>query len=236
VVSRRRDGHEEVLLHRSMAVFKGDVIEIRSARSVVILPLLGLTLAALLIWMMVNPTLLPFWAKAATLLFLLALVPICVMALVNAVAGAEVVIDARKGSATWQQGYLGMGIGTRELVPFAKIGHLSVTVDGADPDRWHSHADDLRQFALLLHKKSGKVLTLVQVPAPAYGQEDGMDRTLAVGQAIAALVDTHLELPEGWELVTIDTETRQRVDTPGESTATPRPAPPRRRKRSGRRR
>lgn len=208
------------MLHRSLAIFKGDVIEIKAARSVVILPFIGLTFAALLIWAMIDPNLMPYWAKALTLLFLLGLVPVCVMALVNAVAGAEVVIDASKGSATWQQGYLGMGIGTRELVPFAKIDHLAITVDGAAEDRWREQSDDLRQFALVLHKKSGKVLTLAQVPVTASSQDDGMDRTLAVGQAIAALVDTALILPEGWELVTIDVETGQQVRGQGKVSAT----------------
>ena len=50
--------------------------------------------------------------------------------------GADVVIDGRKGSATWQQGYLGMGVGTRELVPFPKIDHLAITIEGDTPDRW----------------------------------------------------------------------------------------------------
>src|SRR5690606_2504875 len=103
------------------------------------------------------------------------------MSLISSVVGADVVIDARKGSATWQQGYLGMGIGTKELVPFEKIDHLEVTIEGDQPDRWHDNVDDLRQFALVLVKPSGKRLILAQVPVPAYGQADGMDRTLAVG-------------------------------------------------------
>jgi hypothetical protein len=118
-----------------------------------------------------------------------------------------VVIDAGKGSATWQQGFLGLGIGTRELVPFAKIAHLEVPIEGEERDRWRENRDDLRQFALVLVKQSGKRLTLTQVPVPEYGQVDGMDRTLAVGHAIAALTGAEVKIPEGWELVEVDSET-----------------------------
>jgi hypothetical protein len=66
----------------------------------------------------------------------------------------------------------------------------------------------------VLVKKSGKRLTLAQVPVPAYGQADGMDRTLAVGQAVARLTGTKVALPEGWELVEIDTQTGERLGSP----------------------
>ena len=128
------------------------------------------------------------------------------MALVTAVIGADVVIDRRKGSATWQQGYLGMGVGTRELVPFAKIDHLAITIEGDAPDRWREEQDVLRQFALVLVKQSGKRLTLTQVPVPAGDQTDGMDRTLAVATAIGNVTGAEVVLPEGWELVELPEE------------------------------
>ena len=149
---------------------------------------------------------LAFGFLVGLLLFALLVFPISVMALVTAVMGADVVIDGRKGSATWQQGYLGMGVGTRELVPFPKIDHLAITVEGDTPDRWREEADTLRQFALVLVKQSGKRLTLAQVPVPTRNQTDGMDRTLAVATAIANLTGAEVVLPEGWELVELSQE------------------------------
>jgi hypothetical protein len=67
----------------------------------------------------------------------------------------------------------------------------------------------------VLVKKSGKRLTCAQVPVPAYGQADGMDRTLAVANAIAELTASTVTIPEGWELVEIDTETGQPVTPQG---------------------
>ena len=208
VTIRRRDGRQEVILHRSMAVIGPDKIEIKSARGTVVLPVVGIAMAiALMAYIMTSGSSLPFWALVAILMFCLALVPLSVMGLVGSLVGADVIIDAKKGSATWQQGYLGMGIGTKELVPFAKIERFEVTIEGDSPDRWHEEQDDLRQFALVLVKKSGKRLTLAQVPVPAYGQADGMDRTLAVANAAAALTGSTVTIPEGWELVEIDVDT-----------------------------
>jgi hypothetical protein len=235
VAFTRRDGRREVILHRSVAVIGPDKIELKSARGTVLLPLLGIGIAvALMAWIMTGGSDLPFWALVGVLFVCLVLVPFSVMGLVSALVGADIVIDAKKGSATWQQGYLGMGIGTKELVPFPKIDHIEVTIEGDQPDRWREEVDDVRQFALVLVKKSGKRLTCAQVPVPAYGQADGMDRTLAVANAIAELTGSTVTIPEGWEFVEIDTETGEPVSL--RETPTPARAPAgqhRRRKQHG---
>lgn len=213
-----------------MAVIGPDKIEIKSARGTVILPAIALLLAVAIGWYVaVKGFTLPLWVLVVLLLMCMALVPLSVMSLIGAVVGADVVIDRRKNSATWQQGYLGMGIGTKELVPFEKIDHFEVTVEGADADRWRDEVDDLRQFALILVKVSGKRLMLANVPVPAYGQADGMDRTLAVGQAVAKLVGSTVTIPEGWEMVEIDTDT-------GEAARPPQKRPAAKGKQRGRRR
>lgn len=212
VTIQRRDGRQEILLHRSLALIGRDKIEIKSARGTIFLPLAGLLIAvALMAYIMTGGSDLPLWALVTVLLICLVFVPVSAMALIGALVGADVVIDAKKGSATWQQGYLGMGIGTKELVPFEKIDHLEITIEGDQPDRWREETDNLRQFGLVLVKKSGKRLQLANVPVPAYGQADGMDRALAVGNAVAELTGSTVTIPEGWELVEIDTETGEPV-------------------------
>ena len=218
-----------------MALIGDEKIEIKAARGTVILPLIGLLLAGGIGWFIADRGFtLPLWALVGLLFLCLVLVPFSVMSLISAVVGADVIVDVKKGSATWQQGYLGMGIGTKELVPFAKIHHFEITVEGDQPDRWHDQTDDLRQFALILVKRSGKRLTLAQVPVPAYGQTDGMDRTLAVGQAVAELTGSTIKLPEGWELTEIDTETGEPVKAPEETNPEPEHAAPARRTRGRR--
>ena len=200
VVATRRDGRREVLLHRSMAVIGPEKIEIRSARSTVLLPIVGLVLAGVAIsWIALSDGTAPLWALALVVFVCLFAVPASVMGLVSSIAGADVIVDVRKNSVTWQQGYLGMGIGTKELVPFEKIDYLEITIEGAEGD-------------LTIVKKSGKRVQLAQVPVLASGQADGMDRTLAVGNAVAALTGSSVRIPEGWELVEIDTTSGEIVE------------------------
>lgn len=195
-----------------MAVIGNDKIEVKAARGTLVIPFIGLaTVLAGAALLAAGGSVLPFWALAAILLYCLVVFPLCVMSVVSAIAGADVIVDRNKNSATWQQGYLGMGIGTKELVPFGKIDYLEVTVEGDEPDRWHEHQDDLRQFALWMVKKSGKRLQLSQVPVAAGDQDDGMDRTLALANSVATMTGSHVRLPEGWDLVEIDTDTGQPV-------------------------
>ena len=63
VVSIRRDGRREVLLHRSMAVIGPDKIEIKSARSTIVLPLVGIALAGgAIAWIALSQGAAPLWA------------------------------------------------------------------------------------------------------------------------------------------------------------------------------
>lgn len=210
----RRDGKVGILLHRSMALVGEDKIEIKSARGAIAIPAIGLTTTLIAAaGIAAGGAALPFWGLVAALFYCLLAFPISMMSLVSAIAGADVIIDRKKNSATWQQGYLGMGIGTKELVPFQKIDYLEVLIEGEEPDRWHEQSDDLRQFALWLVKKSGRRLRLSQVPVTAGDQFDGMDRTLALANAVATLTGTTVRLPEGWELVAIDDSTGEPVPT-----------------------
>ena len=112
VASRRRDGRYEVLLHRSVALIGEQRVEIRSARSTVVLPALGVALGAgagALIAVEAGD--LPFGLLVGLLLFALLAFPTSVMALVTAVMGADVVVDGRKGVGDVAAGVPGDGRG-----------------------------------------------------------------------------------------------------------------------------
>lgn len=208
VIERRRDGQRYILLHRSVGFIDDDKVEIRSARSTLVLPIAGLLIAGGAGFFLASRGMgLPLWLLVILLLFCLLVVPASVMGIISSVVGAEVVVDRRKGSVSWQQGALGMGIGAREVAPFPTIDHFEVTIEGAEADRWHGEADSIRQFALVLVKKNKRRLELARIPVSAANQADGMDRTLALGNAIANVVGAPVQIPEGWELVTIDTKT-----------------------------
>jgi hypothetical protein len=69
VTIQRRDGRQEILLHRSLAIIGPDKIEIKSARGAILLPLAGLLIAiGLMAYIMTGGSDLPFWALVSVLL------------------------------------------------------------------------------------------------------------------------------------------------------------------------
>lgn len=183
----------EIDLHRRVCVLTPDHIDIRPARSAAVLPLLGLLLGvfsatAAVYWLQQ----LPFWLVLLLLGSAIVLVPFSGMGFVYSVYGAIVVIDREKQSALWQQGLLGMGVGTEELVPFWKIERLEI--EEISSERQAGGAQDFAQYEILLLKVSGRRLSLGQVTVPRYAAAEGLARARQVGEAVAALVDKPLRV------------------------------------------
>ena len=104
-------------------------MDIRPAVGAALAPLLALLVGAAcftLVLLSARGANYPLWLVAPALLAAMVLLPLAGMGFVYSIVGASVVIDATKQSATWQQGLLGLGVGTRELVPFAKIALFEV--------------------------------------------------------------------------------------------------------------
>ena len=55
--------------------------------------------------------------------------PIATLGLIYNVIGRSVLLEREKQSVRWQQGLLGLGLGTDELVPFWRIDHIAVEGD-----------------------------------------------------------------------------------------------------------
>ena len=170
-----------------------DHIDIRPARSAAVLPLLGLLLGVFsatsaVYWLQQ----LPFWLVLLLLGSAIVLVPFSGMGFVYSIYGAIVVIDRQKQSALWQQGLLGMGVGTEELVPFWKIERLEI--EEISSERQAGGAQDFAQYEILLLKVSGRRLSLGQVTVPRYAAAEGLARARRVGEAVAALVDKPLRV------------------------------------------
>ena len=183
----------EIDLHRRVCVVTPDHIDIRPARSAAVLPLLGLLLGvfaavAAVLWLQQ----LPFWLALLLLGSAILLVPFSGMGFVYSVYGANVIIDRQKQSAVWQQGLLGMGVGTEELVPFWKIERLEI--EEISRERQAGGTQDFAQYEILLLKASGRRLSLGQVTVPRYAAAEGLARARQVGEAVAALVDKPLRV------------------------------------------
>jgi hypothetical protein len=174
-------------------VITPDVVDIRPARSAAIAPLFGFLLGVLcfvsvLFWIQS----LPFPIVLLLMGSAIVLVPFSGMGFVYSIYGANVVVNRQKQTAIWQQGLLGMGVGTEELVPFAKIERLQLEKIGGAPRRGPGR--DFVQFELSVLKKSGKNLPLGQITVPPAYAEEGLSRIREVADAVASIAGARVEL------------------------------------------
>ena len=187
---------QEIDMHRRVCVIKPDNIDIRPARSAAVAPLLGFLLGILaFIAVVLLIETIPFALALLLMGGAIVLVPFSGMGFVYSVYGANVVIDRKKQTALWQQGLLGMGVGTEELVPFRKIERLEI--EDVNRGEQADGGDDFAQFEVRLLKISGRRLTLGQVTVPRELAAEGLARARAVGEAVAALTGIPLEIIGG---------------------------------------
>jgi hypothetical protein len=139
-----------------------------------------------------------FWQSAllSLLVILLVLVavvllPLSGMGLVYSAVGAHIVVDRAKQSAVWQQGVPGMGVGTRELVPFWKIERLEV--EETAPRDHRGLPQDVAQFEVTLLKTSGR-LRVGAVTVPRSLASDGLERARLVAEAIAGMAEKPVQV------------------------------------------
>lgn len=180
-------------LDRRVCVVREGRIDVRPERGAIIGPFLGLVISlSLFVAVALFASQLSAVALAAMLIPGLILGPLSGMGFVYSLIGAHVVVDARKQSVAFQQGVLGLGIGTVELVPFWKIERLEVCdlplgeVEGKGPPP----PLDLRAWDVVLVKTSGKELSIGQVVAANTPDliDEGFDRALDAAEAVAELV------------------------------------------------
>jgi len=177
-------------LHRRRAIISSERIDVRPSREAIVPPLagflIGLACVVLIVWG-VTADAVPYWLLAFLLLIALIAVPFAGLTLVYAVAGANVIFDARKQSGTWQQGMLGMGIGTTDLVPFWKIEAVIITEAGLPGGSAGRRTEELAQWEVMLLKKSGNRLRVAGMTVPRQFAAAGLVPVRELADAIAAL-------------------------------------------------
>ena len=187
----------QIPLNRRVAILTGERIDVRPARSALLGPLLGLMVgvsSALAIWF--GMSVLPLPLLAVLLVVAVVAIPFAGIGLVYALVGAHVVIDRAKQSATWQQGLLGLGVGTTELVPFGKIARIAVEEAGSAPEGDGRPVEEFAQWRIVLIKTSGKRLDVGVVSTARSLSDEALTRARSVAAAIAELSGAPLQLPE----------------------------------------
>lgn len=187
-----------VFLHRRVVTITPDRIEIRPPRSAVVVPLLGVALTAgLLALLGTSVDSFPFWLMGILLLFAVVLLPLSGISLVYALLGANIVSDRGGQNVSMKQRFLGLGIGTNELIPFWKIRELLVEDEGREIARAGGAvpAEEIAQWQLVLVKKSGTRHVLGTVSTPRQHEEEGLQQIFEVAEAFSALTEAPIRGP-----------------------------------------
>ncbi len=182
-----------IALDRRVCVVREGRIEVRPERGAVVGPLIGLVVSVgLFVSVAVFANRLPAAALAAMLIPGVIIAPFSAMGLVYSLLGAHVVIEAKKQSARFQQGVLGLGLGTVELAPFWKIDRIELEdlELGEVAPKGLPALLDIRGWDIVLVKASAKRLSIGQVVAANTPDliDEGFGRALDAAGAIAGLV------------------------------------------------
>ncbi len=178
---------ERIALTSQVAVIGEGSIAIRPSRARLVGPaiegaLAAAAVAAIVIWLPV----LPLWALLLLLLSAMLLGPMAVLGLVYNIAGASVLAEREKGSVRYQQGLLGLGLGTAELVPFRRIARLEL--HGSDDEPLTSgERQDLVEWEVRLVKDNGRVLPVGSALAPRPLREQARLRARRLAEALAEI-------------------------------------------------
>lgn len=181
-------------MHRRTCTIAPGRIDIRPSQSSIAWPLLGLLVGTLcFLAIVVGLGTLPFPLVILLLLIAVVVVPLSGMGLVYSVVGANVVVDQEKQSAVWQQGLLGMGVGTQEVVPFWKIDRI--TVEETTGERQQGQPQDLAQYEITLVKTNGRRLKVGDVTVPRTLAREGLAQAREVAQAIGDMAERPVQAP-----------------------------------------
>ena len=184
-----------VYLNRRVAFIEPHRINVRPALAAALFPLFWLLLGvasfvSILLWL----DRLPFALVLVLLVVAVVSIPLAGIGFVYTIAGANVVFEREKQSGVWQQGFLGMGVGTTELVPFWKISQIRI--EETTRERQRGEVQDVAQFEIVLLKESGKRLKVGDIVVPRSMIREGLAEVREVAEAIATMTGKPLIAPE----------------------------------------
>jgi hypothetical protein len=206
-----------VYLNRRVAFIEPGRVNVRPALAAALLPLFGLLVGiaafvSILLWL----NSMPFWLAPLLLIVAVISIPLAGIGFVYTVAGTDVVFEKEKQSGVWQQGFLGMGVGTTELVPFWKI--KEIRIEDLAGERQRGEPQEIAQLAIVVVKESGKRLRVGDTVVPRSMVRQGLADVREVADAIAAMT--------GKPLIAPTVVRRRRDEQDDEDVETPAAAPP----------
>jgi ABC-type transport system involved in cytochrome bd biosynthesis fused ATPase/permease subunit len=183
-------------LHRATARITPDSIAIKQTRAGLIGPLIEIALTLVVVWVMVTfINSLPLIVLVLLLLLLIVLGPLGIIGLVNNLAGTSFLMEREKYSARWQQGLLGMGIGTYELVPFNRIQRFEVVTD-YDDVLGSGIEQDVVHWEVVLVKDNDRELAVGSVVSARLLALEAGERANALAEALGEMSEASVVLAD----------------------------------------
>ncbi|MYH41360.1 MAG: hypothetical protein F4150_06310 [Chloroflexi bacterium] len=187
---------ERIALAGAVAVLRDGSIAIRPSRARLLGPAVeGAVAAVAVLAIVMLLDVLSLWALVLLLLVAMVLGPIAVLGLVYNVAGSSVLVEREKRSVRYQQGLLGLGLGTAELVPFWRIARFELR--GSDDEPLTSgERQDLVEWEVQLVKDNGRVLPVGSALAPRPLGEEALARARRLARALSEMTGAPAEPPD----------------------------------------
>jgi len=214
---------ERIALHRRLAVITPDSVAVKQPPGGLVGPLVQSLIAGGAVFLIVNyMDRLPIWLLLVLLVLTLIFGPAAVLGIVYNVAGTAFIMERKKQSARWQQGFLGLGLGTHELVPFWRIKQIRVRTD-YDEELAGGDLQDLVQWEIELVKDNDRVLQVATVVAARPLAEEAAERANRVAEALAEMsgseavlapVPVPAEEPASEDVPTRPARRFRRIDAP----------------------
>ena len=178
---------ERIALQRSFARITPDEIAVKPARATLVGPLVQLALTAIASWAIATYIAsLPLWVLMVLFVFVLISGPTAVLGLVYNVMGSAFVMERQKRTCRVQQGFLGLGLGTRELVPFDRIARIEVSGD-FESELASGDLQDVVRWEIRLVKDNGRVLPFASIISARPMADEALERANIVARATAEM-------------------------------------------------
>ncbi len=208
-----------IALSRAYAVITPDQIVVKPARSALYGPAIQAVLAILVSLAIAKwIATLPVWLLMLMLLFVMLAGPTAVMGLAYNVMGSAFLMERKKGTCRWQQGFLGLGLGTRELVPFPRIDHIEV---GSDFEEELNSGDlqDVVRWEVRLVKDNGRVLEIGSITTARPLADEALERANDLAAALGRMCERPVTLAaipewarEDYDSATDDLDTDETIE------------------------
>ena len=191
-----------VPLFKSYATISATEVVIRPSRRTLLVPVFQAVITIAAVITLINGLAeLPLWISMILLIIIVIFGPTAILGTVYGIVGSNFVMEKNKGTSRLQQRYLGLGIGTQEMIPFDRI--KSVTVKGNFMEE-HASGDlqDITEWEVFLIKDNERKISVCKSNSARILADNSVLKANMVAKALADRSDSQFNpgvIPE-WAL------------------------------------